>query len=146
MPSSTERILRAFFISNLRHRLFFAKILSCFQSAGDLRKDSFGEAYDLIFVSAICHMLNPSENLDLLRKCHTALRTNGRVVVQDFILEADKTAPKSAALFALNMLVGTPAGSSYSGEEYAAWFEQAGFHDTRHVRLRGPSSLIIGRK
>lgn len=114
--------------------------------AGDLRRDSFGEGYDLVFVSAICHMLSPAENLVLLRKCHAALRANGRVVVQDFILEADKTAPKSAALFALNMLVGTAAGSSYSGEEYAAWLKQAGFHEVRHVRLPGPSGLMIGLK
>ncbi len=113
---------------------------------GDLRKDAFGEGYDLVFVSAICHMLNPAENLDLLRKSHAALRPGGRVVVQDFILEADKTAPKSAALFSLNMLVGTAGGSSYSADEYAAWFEQAGFRETHHVCLPGPSGLIIGRR
>ena len=47
--------------------------------------------------------------------------------VQDFILEADKTAPRFAALFALNMLVGTQAGASYSQPEYAAWAGEAGF-------------------
>ncbi len=114
--------------------------------AGDLRADPFGEGYDLVFVSAICHMLSPQENLELLRKCYAALRAGGRVVVQDFILEADKTAPKSAALFALNMLVGTVSGSSYSGEEYASWLEQAGFRETRHIRLPGPSGLMIGER
>jgi (2Fe-2S) ferredoxin/predicted O-methyltransferase YrrM len=114
--------------------------------AGDLRHDAFGEEYDLVFVSAICHMLSPAENLALLRRCHAALRANGRVVVQDFILEADKTAPTSAALFALNMLVGTVAGSSYSAEEFREWLEQAGFRETLHVRLPGPSSLMIARK
>ena len=59
--------------------------------------------------------------MDLLRRCFEALDPSGRVVIQDFILEPDKTAPKQAALFALNMLVGTPAGSTYSYEEYAAW-------------------------
>lgn len=114
--------------------------------AGDLRTDPFGEGYDLVFISAICHMLDPAENLALLHKSHTALRPGGRVVVQDFLLEADKTAPKSAALFALNMLVGTVGGSSYSGEEYAAWLEQAGFREWHRVRLPGPSGLMIGRK
>ncbi len=114
--------------------------------AGDLRTDPLGEGYDLVLVSAICHMLSPAENLELLRKCCNALRAGGRVVVQDFILEADKTAPKSAALFALNMLVGTPAGSTYSAKEYASWLEQAGFRETRHIRLPGPSGLIIGEK
>jgi len=80
--------------------------------AGDLRTDGFGEGYDLVLVSAICHMLDPEENRDLVRRCFAALAPQGRLVVQDFILEPDKTAPKFAALFSLNMLVGTRAGSS----------------------------------
>jgi hypothetical protein len=70
----------------------------------------------------------------------------GRIVVQDFVLEADKTAPKMAALFALNMLVGTHAGSSYSEDEYAAWLRQAGFRDVRRIRLPGPSNLMVGTR
>src|ERR1017187_9574280 len=62
--------------------------------AGDLRCDSLGEGYDLVFVSAICHMLSSGENLDLLRRCRGALAPGGRIVIQDFILEPDKTAPR----------------------------------------------------
>jgi (2Fe-2S) ferredoxin/predicted O-methyltransferase YrrM len=112
--------------------------------AGDLRTSRLGEEYDLVFVSAICHMLSPEENLDLLRRCREALAPGGRVVVQDFILEADKSAPRFAALFALNMLVGTRGGSSYSEPEYSAWLGEAGFLDVRHTRLPGPTGLMIG--
>jgi len=94
--------------------------------AGDLRSDRLGEGYDLVFVSAICHMLSAQENLDLLRRCRELLAPGGRVVIQDFILEADKTAPRFAALFALNMLVGTRGGSSYNEPEYAAWLGEGG--------------------
>jgi 2-polyprenyl-3-methyl-5-hydroxy-6-metoxy-1,4-benzoquinol methylase len=114
--------------------------------AGDLRAGKLGEGFDLVFVSAICHMLSPEENRDLLQRCHAALAPEGRVVIQDFILEADKTAPKWAALFSLNMLVGTRAGSSYSEEEYAAWLGEAGFRDVRRVRLPGPSGLMLGTR
>jgi (2Fe-2S) ferredoxin/predicted O-methyltransferase YrrM len=113
---------------------------------GDLRADKFGEGYDLVFVSAICHMLSADENRDLLKRCFAALAPKGRVVIQDFILEPDKTAPKWAALFALNMLVGTQAGSTYNEAEYAAWLKKAGFQDVRHVRLPGPSGLILGTR
>jgi predicted O-methyltransferase YrrM len=112
--------------------------------AGDLRSDRLGEGYDLVFVSAICHMLSPGENLDLLRRCREALAPGGRVVIQDFILEADKTAPRFAALFALNMLVGTRGGSSYSEPEYAGWLGEAGFREVRHARLPGITGLMIG--
>jgi (2Fe-2S) ferredoxin/predicted O-methyltransferase YrrM len=113
---------------------------------GDLRRDEFGSGYNLVFVSAICHMLSEEENRDLLKRCYAALAPSGRIVVQDFVLEADKTAPKMAALFALNMLVGTQAGSSYSEDEYAAWLREAGFRDVRRVRLPGPSNLMVGTR
>jgi (2Fe-2S) ferredoxin/predicted O-methyltransferase YrrM len=114
--------------------------------AGDLRADRLGEGYDLVFVSAICHMLSDAENLDLLRRCREALAQGGRVVIQDFILEADKTAPRFAALFALNMLVGTRGGSSYSEAEYAGWLDEAGFREVRRVRLPGNTGLMIGTR
>jgi predicted O-methyltransferase YrrM len=113
---------------------------------GDLRVDKLGQGYDLVFVSAICHMLDENENRDLLGRCRDALRPGGRIVVQEFILEPDKTAPKSAALFALNMLVGTRAGSAYSEPEYAAWLAEAGFRDVCRVRLPGPAGLMIATR
>ena len=111
---------------------------------GDLHQRDYGRGYDLVFISAICHMLGPKENLAMLRKARQALAPGGRVVVQDFILERDKTAPLHAALFSLNMLVGTERGSSYSEDEYAAWLREAGFEDIRRVRLPGPAGLMIG--
>ncbi|MGD0496947.1 MAG: methyltransferase [Bryobacteraceae bacterium] len=114
--------------------------------SGDLRSDKLGEGYDLAFVSAICHMLGEDENRDLLRRCYDALAEGGRVAIQDFILEPDKTEPKQAALFALNMLVGTRAGSAYSEPEYAAWLAEAGFREIRRVRLPGPAGIMIGAR
>jgi predicted O-methyltransferase YrrM len=113
---------------------------------GDLRQVAFGEGYDLVLLSAICHMLSPEENLDLLKRCRVALEAGGRVVIQDFILEPDKTAPRAGALFSLNMLVGTQRGASYSEPEYAAWLAEAGFAQVRHIRLAGPSGLMVGRR
>jgi (2Fe-2S) ferredoxin/precorrin-6B methylase 2 len=113
---------------------------------GDLRRDAFGTGYDLVLLSAICHMLGPAENQDLLRRVHAALAKGGRVVVQDFLLEADGTSPAHAVLFALNMLVGTPEGSSYSEAEYAEWLKAAGFGDVHRVRLGGPTELMFGTR
>ncbi len=111
---------------------------------GDMLRDPLGQNYDLILISAICHMFSPEENRELLRRACNGLAPEGRVAVQDFILEPGKTAPRFAALFSLNMLVGTRAGSSYSEPEYASWLQDAGFSDVRRVRLPGPSGLMIG--
>jgi 2-polyprenyl-3-methyl-5-hydroxy-6-metoxy-1,4-benzoquinol methylase len=112
---------------------------------GDLRSDNLGNSdYDLIYVSAINHMLDEDENRDLIRRCFAACSPEGRIVIREFVLNNDRTAPKHAALFALNMLVGTRAGNSYTEEEYRRWLTEAGFTDVRHVRLPGTSDLMIG--
>ena len=109
---------------------------------GNLRRDEFGSGYDLVLLSAICHMLGPEENLDLLCRSFRALAPGGRVVIRDFILDEDKTSPARAALFALNMLVATEKGATYTEAEYASWLRQAGF---RNVTRPDPAGdLIIG--
>lgn len=111
---------------------------------GDMLRDPLGENYDLILASAICHMFSPEENRELFQRAYDALAPSGQLVVQDFILEASKAAPRAAALFSLNMLVGTRAGSSYSEPEYASWLRSAGFVDVRRVCLPGTNGLMIG--
>ncbi len=113
---------------------------------GDLTRDEFGRGYDLVFISAICHMLGPEEILNLFRRSYTALKPGGRIAMQDFILEPDKTAPVGAALFSLNMLVGTQRGASYSEPEYTAWLREAGFQDIQRIRLPEPAGLVLGHR
>ncbi|MEJ2218426.1 MAG: methyltransferase, partial [Gemmatimonadota bacterium] len=113
---------------------------------GSLHDDAYGTGYDLVLLSAICHMLGPDDNRAMLRKVFDALAPNGRVVIQDFIMNAHKTGPRTGALFALNMLVGTRAGSTYSEDEYGQWLQDAGFDDVHRARLPGPTDLVIGRR
>ena len=112
---------------------------------GDLRTDDLGLEFDLVFLSSVCHMLGPEGNRDLLARCARALAPGGRVVIQDFILEPDRTAPRQAVLFAINMLVGTEAGSTYTEEEYASWLTAAGLSGVQRIRLKGPADLMVGR-
>lgn len=113
---------------------------------GDLRNDSFGGGHDLALLSAICHMLGPDENADLLRRVFDALVPGGRVAIQDHIMNDDGTAPRAGALFAVNMLVGTPKGSSYRATQYSSWLAQAGFESIERVSLPGPNGLMLATK
>ena len=113
---------------------------------GDMIKDAFGEGYDLVWISAICHMFGPDENLKLFKKVYEALNPGGRIIIQDFILNEEKTSPRFGAVFALNMLVNTKAGSSYSKPEYIDWLSSTGFKDVDLMPLPGPTDLIIARK
>jgi hypothetical protein len=91
-------------------------------------------------------MLGPAENADLLGRVHRALAPRGRVVIQDHIMAADGTGPRPGAIFAINMLVGTPAGGTYTQDEYATWLRAVGFTDVRHVPLPGPNDLMIATR
>jgi (2Fe-2S) ferredoxin/predicted O-methyltransferase YrrM len=113
---------------------------------GDMLSSPLDGGYDLVMLNAICHMFSPEQNRAVLQRAFGALAPGGRLVVQDFILNPDKTSPRHAALFAINMLVGTKEGSSYSDREYSEWMREAGFSAVERVRLPGPSDLMIGRK
>ena len=113
---------------------------------GDMRTDRFGQGYDLVLLSAIAHSFSPEENRDLLNRIYEALVPDGRLVLQDFILEPDKTSPSFAVLFSLNMLVNTKGGASYSEPEYDLWLRSAGFRESSRVRLPGAANLMIAIK
>ncbi len=114
--------------------------------AGDMLMDAYGTGFDMVLLNAICHMFSPEQNREVFRKALAALAPGGRLVVQDFILNPEKTGPQFAALFSLNMLVGTEAGASYSEPEYIAWLKEAGFPKVERINLPGPSDLIVGSK
>lgn len=61
-------------------------------------------------------------------------------------MNPDRTSPQQAALFAINMLVGTEAGSTYTEAEYSEWMKDAGYAMVGRMNLPGPSSLIVGTR
>jgi 2-polyprenyl-3-methyl-5-hydroxy-6-metoxy-1,4-benzoquinol methylase len=114
--------------------------------AGDFHADDFGRGYDLILLSAIIHMNSVAENKRLFRKCARALNPGGRLVVQDFLMNDRRTSPATGAFFALNMLVGTPAGDTYAAREVRGWLKGAGFSRTRRLDTPFDSALMIASK
>lgn len=114
--------------------------------AGNYKTDDIGGPYDLIYLGAIVHSNAPAENAALTAKCAAALAPGGQLVVQDFIMDEDRTSPADAALFALNMLVGTPAGDTFTEAEVRGWMEGAGLSDIRRQDTRFGAAQVIGKK
>jgi hypothetical protein len=56
-------------------------------------------------------------------------------------MKPDHTAPKSGALFAVNMLVGTPGGGTYTYDEIKTGLKAAGFEN---VNLIQESETMMG--
>jgi len=94
---------------------------------GDFYRDQLPAGHDLAFISAIIHQNSPDQNVSLFRNVFGSLDRGGRVVIRDHVMEPDRTRPKDGALFAVNMLVSTAAGRTYTYDEIKACLEQAGF-------------------
>ena len=107
---------------------------------GDIRQVDLGSGYDLILMNNIAHAFSEEQNRDIFCRARRALAPNGRIVVRDYILNPDKTGPQRAAVFCLNMLVGTDGGATYSESEYTQWMNDAGF--TEILRIP-PGNLIV---
>lgn len=98
---------------------------------GDFHINDIGRDYDLIFISQIVHSFSEKENISLLKKCRKALNDNGRVVIQEFLINEKKTYPVRSALFAVNMLVNCKGGRTWSPGNMKKWFLKAGFGSVR---------------
>ena len=61
-------------------------------------------------------------------------------------MEENRIAPAFGALFALNMLVNTAAGDTYTEREIRTWMEHAGLSDINRKDTDFGSSLLTGRK
>lgn len=115
-------------------------------AAGDYLEDPLPAGFDLALLLAILHSNSPEENQLLIRKCAGALNPGGRLIVQEFFMAEDRTGPPHSALFALNMLVGTDRGDTYTMEEVKAWMKSAGFTEFER-RETGPiTAILIGSK
>jgi 2-polyprenyl-3-methyl-5-hydroxy-6-metoxy-1,4-benzoquinol methylase len=99
--------------------------------AGDFLRDDIGSGYDLILISQIVHMFSEKVNVILLKKCRRAMNENGRIVVHDFLINEARTMPSWSSLFAINMLVSTEGGRTYSPGDIKGWFLKTAFRSVR---------------
>lgn len=113
---------------------------------GDFYTDPLPAGHDFALLSAIIHQNSPEQNRELYRKIFQALVPGGRIVVRDHVMSEDRTEPLDGALFAVNMLVGTTSGNTYTFSEIANDLESAGFTRIRQLQSKGMFSLVEGLK
>jgi SAM-dependent methyltransferase len=117
-------------------------------TGGDFHVDPLPTGCDVAWLSHILHSYGPETCADLLAKAVDSLEDDGILLVQEFILDDTRDGPPFPALFALNMLLVTEGGRSYSGAELTALMEGAGLSDIRRLPLELPNGagILIGRK
>jgi len=113
---------------------------------GDYTTDDLPKGFDLVFLSAIIHSNSLEVNQDLIKKCYSALNKNGKIIIQDWIMNIDRTKPTSGAIFAINMLVGTEAGDCFTEQEVTEMLSSAGFATISRIEFETGLSQVIAQK
>jgi predicted O-methyltransferase YrrM len=131
VPMAQHRVAAA----GLRARVRFA--------AGDFMADALPPGADLAWVSAIVHQNSRAQNRLLFAKTFQALLPGGRIAIRDILMEESRTRPVAGALFAVNMLVGTEGGATFTFDELRADLEHAGFIQAAVVRADEAMNAIV---
>ena len=96
--------------------------------AGDLLQVDFGTGHTVATLGHILHSEGRERSRELLKKTFQALAPGGTIAIAEFLVNADRTGPLNGLFFALNMLVNTDSGDTYSFEEISGWLTDAGLH------------------
>jgi len=110
---------------------------------GDMHAVDFGTGYQIATLGHIVHGEGEAGSRALLKKTFDALSPGGTIVIAEFLVDEERAKATHALLFAVNMLVGTEAGGTFSFGEISNWLVETGFRNVRQLEVPGPSPLIL---
>ncbi len=107
----------------------------------------WGTGYDVVLLPNFLHHFDVAGCQDVLRRAHAALAPAGRVVIVEFVPNADRVSPPDAAGFALTMLASTEGGDAYTFAEYETMLLATGFHDpSLHDLPPSPNRVVLATR
>jgi 2-polyprenyl-3-methyl-5-hydroxy-6-metoxy-1,4-benzoquinol methylase len=106
---------------------------------GDFNEGLPEGPFDAAYLGSVSHIYGPEENLSLIKRVAGSLSAGGLVAIRDFV----RGLSKGAALFAVNMLVNTESGNTYSEQEYRGWLGAAGFQEVEVLPIPGRDTHFI---
>ena len=114
--------------------------------AGDLLEVAFGTGHNVATLGHILHSEGAERSKTLLKKTFDALAPGGTIAIAEFVANDTRTGPPGSMIFAVNMLVNTEHGDTFTFPEMTAWLTDAGFKNVRQLESPGPSPLILATK
>ena len=111
---------------------------------GDFHTTDFGtDLYDIAVYSHIAHQESPADNQAVFAKFRQALKPGGTLVVNDFVVEDDRSGPPFPLIFHATMLLQTAQGSTWTRSDYRSWLTEAGFTDVTFQPTASPATLVL---
>ena len=113
---------------------------------GDLLKVNFGTGHQIATLGHILHSEGRERSQRLLRKVFKALAPGGTIVIGEFVPNDERTGPPAPLIFAVNMLVNTTEGDTFTFAEMSRWLREAGFKNPRKLDVGGVSPMILATR
>jgi len=113
---------------------------------GDLNTVDFGKNHTIATLGHILHSEGADQSKALIQKTFNALAPGGQIAIAEFVCNDNRSGPPNAAIFAVNMLVNTDKGDTFTLPEISKWLSDAGFAHVRTLEAPGPSPLILATK
>jgi SAM-dependent methyltransferase len=111
--------------------------------SGDFNEGLPEGPFDAVYLGSVSHIYGPDENQALIQRVAESLAPGGLIAIRDFI----RGVSKGAALFAVNMVVNTESGDTYTEAEYRGWLNAAGFEGIEVLPIPGRDTyFIVARK
>jgi len=104
---------------------------------GDLLEADFGKDYNVATLGHILHSEGEERSRQLLKKT---------IAIAEWLVNDERTQPLPPLMFAVQMLVNTEKGDTFSFNEIKRWLEEAGFKKVRKLDAPGPSPLVLATK
>lgn len=105
--------------------------------------------YDFVMLGHILHSEGKAASVELLQTCHTALKPGGKLIIAEFMQNADRTGPLFPSLFALTMMLATSDGCVFTDQELKEMLEQCGFNAVKRLSLpfwQDNSPVMVAQK
>lgn len=115
-------------------------------SAGDLLEADFGRGHKVATIGHIFHSEGVERSRRLIERTFHALAPGGVIAIAEWVPNDDRTGPPPALIFAVNMLVHTKEGDTFTFGEMAQWLTEAGFINPRQLEVPAPSPLVLATK
>jgi ubiquinone/menaquinone biosynthesis C-methylase UbiE len=115
--------------------------------AGDINEVDFEQNhYDLVILGHICHTEGAERTRKLFSRAHRSLKSGGKLLIADMIPDDDRCKAVFPLLFAVNMLINSTEGNTFTMAEYRKWLKEAGFVNMTIIDAPGPSPLIVASR
>lgn len=111
-----------------------------------LSAPSLGEQeFDVAVLSHILHHCDEPSAAELIGKIAAALKSGGRIVINEFIPDEERKREAFPLMFSVLMMITSP-GKTYTFEEISAWLGEAGFGEAARHDLVGHAAAITATK